>query len=151
MSSNHFLVYHNFSKPSLGNPDSGIPFTIKISYSKYRMKTEQEALTTGMLRGLGWRAGEQTMKVKVAIPRLMTVYMLRLDDVMSSIGFHPTRRTLRNIQRGEDVYLRETSTLYTSKEDKAATLEEYTRKVRRVLDKLYEEEKDWEPVAIKPI
>lgn len=132
-----------------GNPDSGIPFTIKISYSKYKMKTEHEVLSTGMLRGLGWRAGEQTMKVKVAIPHLRTVYMLRLDDVMSGIGFHPTKRTLRNIQRGEDVYLRETSTLSTSKEDKAANLEEYTIKVRQVLDNLYDEEKDWEPIAVR--
>ncbi len=133
----------------IGNPDSGIPFTIKISYSKYKMKTEHEVLSTGMLRGLGWRAGEQTMKIKVAIPHLMTVYMLRLDDVMSGIGFYPSKRTLRNIQRGEDVYLRETSTLSTSKEDKAAALEEYTIKVRQVLDKLYDEEKDWEPIAVR--
>lgn len=135
--------------PVLEKIKLGIPFKIKISYSKYKMKTEHEVITTGILRGMGWRARERTMKIRVTIPWLTSTYSVRLDDVMAGIGFLPTKRLKKEREENADAYLRETSTLYShTKEDQAANLAEYTTKVRRVLDKLYEEEKEWEPVAV---
>lgn len=134
----------------VAKPKPGIPFKIKITYSKYEMKTEHEVLTTGLMRGMGWRARERTMKIRVTIPWLKTSYSMRIDDVMSSIGFYPTKRLKKEREENADAFLRETSTLYSrSKEDQDANLAEYTTKVRRVLDKLYDEEKEWEPVAVR--
>ena len=90
------------------------------------------------------------MKVKVSVPWLKTEYDMKLDGVMASIMFYPTKRSLKELQRNDSVYLRETSTLHShTEEDKASNLAEYTRKVKRVLDKLYDEEKEWEPVAVR--
>ncbi len=133
----------------VAKPKSGIPFKIKITYSKYEMKTEHEVLTEGMARGMGYRSSERTMKIRVTIPRLKWEYSSKIDDVMADIRFSPTKRHMRERERGDHVYLRETSTLWSrTKENQAANLKEYTTKVKRVLDALYEEGKEWEPVAV---
>ncbi len=137
-------------KKVVAKPKPGIPFKIKITYSKYEMKTEYEVLTEGMARGMGYRSRERTMKIRVTIPWLKWEYSQKIDDVMAGILFYPTKRHKREREESAHVYLRETSTLHSgTQKDRASNLAEYTRKVRRVLDKLYDEEKEWEPVAVR--
>jgi len=129
---------------------SAIPFKIKITYSKYEMKTEHEVLTTGLMRGMGYRSRERTMKVRVTIPWLKLEYEMKLDGVMANIGFYPTKKLHKERERNDSAYLHETSTLHShTKEDQSNNLAEYTKRVQRVLDKLYDEEKEWEPDPVR--